>query len=198
MLDAFSWRYQELGGELITTYGIDSSDSSVQDTANAIRDVGPELVYFAGSAENMARLLDAGIESTVIYGYGQDKEDLLSLAGDHAVGVFTVTITDDSEFVQALLDGFDAVNGRPPGTIEAAYAYDAAHIFLAAVENTASVNESGALVIDRTAIAEMIRNFQGTSVLGSALDCSNNGNCATPLLTVYINDGGQWTMYSHP
>jgi branched-chain amino acid transport system substrate-binding protein len=122
----------------------------------------------------------------------------LQLAGKDAEGAYASFVLTKAD--QAVLDPFKAelektfnvkYNDYNPYQ---AHGYDAAQLILIAINQVATVDASGNLVIDREALIKAVRNTKNYKGLTGTLTCDAIGECGAGDLSINQVQGGKWAL----
>lgn len=187
--------FESFGGEVVVQQAVrldDDPDTVLMQVANSELDA----VYYAGFADVGEGLVigraDAGLDtvSFVVSSLLFDT-DFIARTGDAAEGLIVMRVVPPTS---RLLDVFETeyveTYGEEPVTPFAAYAYDATQIILDAIEAVGEIDDSGALVIDREALNDYIRNLEGYDGLTGELNCNETGECAASVIEINVVQEG--------
>jgi len=181
----------------------------LEDYSGALGEVAesePDAVFFAGYDREMAALLNqretAGLAD--IYWLGTDGvfgDVVLQRAGANAEGLYATAPADPppSAALDAFYAAWDAAyepeDGlQKPGTPYAVFAYDAANVIIAAVEE-AAIPVGSALVIPREAMIENIRATSGFPGITGEITCDTAGECSQAGgYALYQVNRGAWEL----
>lgn len=200
LTDAFMGHFEALGGEIVTEIEMDGSPDSLDSAADEIADSGAQLVYFGGTARNGANLIFhadgmRNLGAGFMFGNGAEKDEFAERIGEMGNGSYVIApALTDSDAYYDFAATYATLTGEAPSPI-AVYAYDAAMMLLDAAENIGTIDESGALVIDRAAMQGYIRTYSNDSVSGY-LDCDGSGSCGGSAYILYVLDGGDFSEYT--
>jgi branched-chain amino acid transport system substrate-binding protein len=177
MTQAFVVAAQELGATVL----------SYQDVDHLEKGEGFDLVFFGGrsweGAALLLRLREAGIEAPLMGGEGLNRPHLARWAGKAAEGTLYVTsaiLVDDPRFTA----GYRELTGTEPGP-QAALAYDAANILLAALEK--AIENDGRPTREGVLAALRGQAYQG---LTGSIVFDEKGEQIDPPIGVYMIDEG--------
>lgn len=179
--------FEELGGEVIYADAINVGDTDFRNLLDSVAGSGAGLIYFGGFPAEAARLAqqraDVGLGDTPMMGAdGIFTPEFISLAGESAEGVYASTpAPTDSTAYDEFVTLYEETYGTAPTAAFHAYSYDAANILIEAIEMTGSLDDSGNLVVSRSAIAEYVRGFGANEPftgLSGTLSCVGTGECA--------------------
>jgi branched-chain amino acid transport system substrate-binding protein len=162
-------------------------DTDFRNLLDSVAGSGAQLIYFGGFPAEAARIAqqraDVGLGDVPMMGAdGIYTPEFISLAGDAAEGVYASTpAPSDSEAYNEFVALYEETYGTEPTAAFHAYSYDAASILIDAIEATGSLDDSGNLVLSRSAIAEFVRAFgadEAYTGLSGTLACDGTGECA--------------------
>ena len=177
--------FEALGGEVVAADAISVGDTDFRGLLEDIAQAEPELIYFGGFPAEAARIAiqraDAGLEDTPLFGAdGILGTEFVELAGSGAAGVYaTSSVPNDSPALEAFLASYEEAYGEAPPAPYHANAYDAANIFLDAIEAVGEVDADGNLVVNRAALSEYVRTLKGYDGLVGLLANDGNGELVT-------------------
>ncbi len=180
--------FTELGGEVVFEDAITVGDTDFRGLLEEIAsgDALPDLIYFGGFPAEGARLIqqraDAGLEDVAFMGAdGIQGTEVIELSGDAAEGVYaSAPIATSNDALESFLERYvETYNEEPPAPFHA-NAYDAYNLILDGVEATATIDDDGNLVVDRAALAEYVRGFEGFEGLVGTLTADGTGETFSP------------------
>jgi branched-chain amino acid transport system substrate-binding protein len=187
LVSAITERFEELGGTVAYEDAINVGDTDFRNLLDSVAAADVELLFFGGFPAEGSRIAqqraDVGLEDLpLMSGDGNYNPEFITLAGDDAEGVY---VSSPAPLASEPYDEFVALYEETYGTAPTgpyhAYAYDAANILLDAIEATGTVDDSGNLVLSRSAISEFVRAFgadESFTGLSGVLSCSGTGECA--------------------
>ena len=202
LVNVVTARFTELGGEVVASDAVTVGDTDFRGLLDDIAQQEPELIYFGGFPAEAARIIeqraDAGLEDVPFMGAdGIRGTEVLELAGASSEGVYaTSAVAASSDALASFLERYVATYGEEPPAPYHANGYDAANLFLDAVEATGTVDASGNLVLDRAAIAEYIRSVENFQGLTGVLNAEGNGETSVSDIGIYQATGGDFALIS--
>ena len=202
LVNVVTARFTELGGEVVASDAVTVGDTDFRGLLDDIAQQEPELIYFGGFPAEAARIIeqraDAGLEDVPFMGAdGIRGTEVLELAGASSEGVYaTSAVAASSDALASFLERYVATYGEEPPAPYHANGYDAANLFLDAVEATGTVDASGNLVLDRAAIAEYIRSVENFQGLTGVLNAEGNGETSVSDIGIYQATGGDFALLS--
>ncbi|MBN8635841.1 MAG: branched-chain amino acid ABC transporter substrate-binding protein [Anaerolineae bacterium] len=202
LVNVVTARFTELGGEVVASDAVTVGDTDFRGLLDDIAQQEPELIYFGGFPAEAARIIeqraDAGLEDVPFMGAdGIRGTEVLELAGASSEGVYaTSAVAASSDALASFLERYVATYGEEPPAPYHANGYDAANLFLDAVEATGTVDASGNLVLDRAAIAEYIRSVENFQGLTGVLNAEGNGETSVSDIGIYQATDGDFALIS--
>ncbi len=190
----FNTTFIDLGG-VISYQGTLSAGQSDLGGMLAELSVNPPDVVYLALFEPEANLLvnrlteiDELNSARMVGGDGLLTSTFASRVGSAANGMYITGPLLSSDAYNAFLAQWAIRYETPPTSPGAAYAYDAAQLLFAAVEDAAVVGQDGSLVIGRAALRASVAGSQAVEGLTGSLTCDENGECATQSYGVYLLD----------
>ena len=197
---AFANSFKELGGEIVSEQAVNVNDTDMRPVLTTVASAGPEIIYYPiftaeGGFITAQSKEVPGLENTKLMGAdGMFSQAFVSAAGEAALGMY-LSSPDFSAFgdqYAGFLAKHEAKYGEPPLSAFHAHAYDAANIFLGAIQAVA-IQNGDALLIPRQALRDAVGATAGFQGLTGSLTCDPNGDCADPKIAVYeVTDIADW------
>ena len=192
----FAEKFAELGGEVVAQEAVNVGDTDMRPVLTTIAALEPDIIYAPifpaeGGFLAVQRNEVAGLEDTYFMGAdGLYASTYLEAAGDAAEGTFASGPGSGSgpEYDAFLAEYLDAYGEEPPAPFHL-QAYDATTMILMAVAEVGTVDNKGALHIDRQALRDALyaTDFEGMS---GPVTCAASGDCGpTNLAVVEVKDG---------
>jgi branched-chain amino acid transport system substrate-binding protein len=189
LADAFTDRYQELGGEIVMEEVYPLGESDFRPLISGIRRSGADVIYAIGyfneAGSFMRQLRQAGIDTQVIGQEGYDSPTFIELAGSAAEGVIITTeLNRDSErqVVQDFLTAYEQMTGRPADAVGAT-SHDAVRFVADAIERAGSTDPEDMLEAMRTT-----ENFE-LAVSGPIHEFTEARDAVRPIAIQIVEDG---------
>jgi branched-chain amino acid transport system substrate-binding protein len=163
----------------------------------------PEALFFGGyygpAALLTAQMKEVGLTNAVFLSDdGTYTADYLQLAGKVAEGAYAsfVTLKVDQAAMDSFKAEFEKVFNVQYGEYDPyqGHGFDAANLILNAIDQVATVDASGNLVIDREALIKAVRNTKGYKGLTGRLTCDRKGECGAGEISIFKVQGGQWAL----
>lgn len=149
--------------------------------------LAPEVIYFAGRATTAAELR-ARLSEDVTFILAMPDDEYITLAGDAASNTLAFEIAlpeiDSTHYIE--------VFSSEPSSIMYAYSYDAMNILIAAIESAATTDKDDNIIVNRQALNDAIRAYNGIGLTGE-LNCNNTGECAAQNTRLISVQDGAWT-----
>jgi branched-chain amino acid transport system substrate-binding protein len=189
-----------LGGTVVVSEEITTGLSDYGGVLTTIAAATPDSVFFGGYDQELAVLLNqcaaAGLDT--IPWLGADAVlggAILTGAGANAEGLYATGPATPAEsaaktaFDAAYLDGY----GEEAGSLTpfSWFAYDAASVIIAAIEDTAIV-EGDTLYIPKEDLITAVRGTSGFQGLTGDITCDANGECKQGGFALFQVDSGAW------
>ncbi len=193
LVDLFSRKFEELGGEIVGREGFGSDSPDIGAIMERIAESEPQIIYYPVYVDMGMEITRHARAMTPLRGVELVSADGMltraypAAAGEAAMGTFVsgpdVDVVGPAYF--EFLSHYEEIHGEPPRAPFHAPAHDAAMMVFAAVEEVAVRLDNGALLIGRQALLDALyatRNMKG--VTGS-LSCAEHGDCGNPSVAIY-------------
>ncbi len=195
LCEVFRGAFEDLGG---TVTGQGAVTPGQTDMSGILADIAagdPELIYYPifmpeGAFITRQAREAAGLEDTYLMGAdGLFSPDVAEGTGE-AVEGFLVSSPDLTAFGDAYMADFVPkyleMFGTEPISIFHAHSYDAVQLLLGAIEQVAVKDADGTLHIGRQALRDALYATVDYPGLTGSLTCSPTGDCADPVIAVYM------------
>jgi branched-chain amino acid transport system substrate-binding protein len=184
----------------------DFQDSLAQVTKNQ-----PDLIYLSVPPFQAGQLV-AQIRSTpgleVVPLLGDERlfsPEFYQSAGNSAQGIYLVG-PDSSRYMAdyaGFLTAYQNKYNQAPPSIYHAFAFDAVRILLEAIERSATEDQSGTLIIPRTALRQAAVDTQDIAGLTGLVRCYPDRSCYSPSLSLAVyqiiwSNEGAWVPGINP
>lgn len=179
---SFERAFTQLGGTITLSMTINKGDEDMGPALHALADSAPDLIYApvfqpegdylvaqAGEEFSLDKIVFVGTESLLVDGFIRQLDPSLSMY------FTTATLFEEDKIVQ-LVERYREVYSEYPHTT-LRYAYDAASLFVYAIEAAAIQDPDGTLHIGRQAVRDAlygVRDFEGIT---GPLSCDTFGDC---------------------
>jgi branched-chain amino acid transport system substrate-binding protein len=196
MSQVFADNFQKMGGTITKQASIDAAGvwSALADIATE----KPDLIYFpinpdAGAlviheAKNTPGLENAKLMSAEI----MDSQEVMNAGGADIEGFMVANKVIQGAAYDAFLAKYKTKFSILPLSNINAYSYDAFNIIKAAVEKVAVKDADGTLHIPRQALRDAVTATANFNGLTGVLTCSASGDCASPVVGIYVYHAGQY------
>jgi branched-chain amino acid transport system substrate-binding protein len=194
----FADNFTKLGGTITLQTSVTIGQTDMSSVLASIATGSPELIYFPIFLPEGAFLIDQakttpGLEKTKLMGAdGLYSPDVMKSAAAAVEGFMVSSPLVQGAAYDAFVAKYVAKFGEQPINIFHAHAYDGFNIVKAAIEKVAVQESDGTLYIPRQGLRDAVaatKDFQG---LTGVLTCSVSGDCANPIIGVYVYHAGQY------
>jgi branched-chain amino acid transport system substrate-binding protein len=196
LTQVFADNFTKLGGTVTLQTSVTIGQTDMSSVLAQIATGSPQLIYFPIFLPEGAFLVQQakttpGLEKTQLMGAdGLYSPDVMKTAGDPVEGFMVSSPIVQGAAYDAFVAKYQAKFGTLPVNIFHAHAYDGFNIVKAAIEKVAVQESDGTLYIPRQGLRDAVaatKDFQG---LTGVLTCSVNGDCANPIIGVYVYHAG--------
>jgi branched-chain amino acid transport system substrate-binding protein len=197
----FAKAFEEMGGEIVAREVVDPNQTDFKSVLTSIATSEPDIIYYpifiaAGSLITRQAQETTGLENTTLMGAdGMNSPDVTEGAGDAVEGLF-ISSPDLAAFQEAyeadFVPKYEAKFGTAPLSIFHAHGYDAFMIIANAIEEVAVQMDDGSLMIPRQALRDAFYATKDHQGLTGVLTCTENGDCANPVIAVYEYHVGEY------
>lgn len=198
LTEVFAANFKTDGGTITAQESVDPNATDMSSVLASIATGKPDLIYFPIFLPAGAYIVDQarttpGLENTALMvADGLYSPDVVKAAGDPLEGTFVSSPIVQGAAYDAFVAKYQAKFGTLPINIFHAHAYDAFNLIKAAIEKVAVQESDGTIYVPRQGLRDALAstaNFQG---LTGVLKCSVDGDCANPIIGVYIYKAGQY------
>jgi branched-chain amino acid transport system substrate-binding protein len=198
LAEEFKKRLEALGGKAVAFVGTEEQSNFVP-IINQIRGARPipELIYFGGIYSQIGpfvkQLRERGVRTRLMGGDGLDSSEFVRLAGkENAAGTFYTTVAGPvSAFPKAreVAQKFKQKYGKE---IEGfgIYAYDAANVILAALEN--AIKAAGGKKPTREQVSQEVRKVRMEGLTGTIEFDDKGDNKKAKYFVMQVAATGNW------
>ncbi len=194
----FATNFKKLGGTITLQTSVTVGQTDMSSVLASIATGGPELIYFPIFLPEGAFLIQQakttpGLENTKLMGAdGLYSPDVMKTAGAAVEGFMVSSPLVQGPAYDAFVKKYQAKFGELPINIFHAHAYDAFNIVKAAIEKVAVQESDGTLYIPRQGLRDAVAATQDFQGLTGVLTCNPDGDCANPIIGVYVYHAGQY------
>jgi branched-chain amino acid transport system substrate-binding protein len=192
----FTDNFKKLGGEVTLQTSVTVGQTDMSSVLASVATGSPELIYFPIFMPEGALIIKQakttiGLENTkLMVADGLYSPDVVDAAGTSIEGVYVSSPVIQGAAYDTFVQKYVAKFGEQPINIFHAHAYDAFNIVKAAIEKVAVQEADGTIYIPRQGLRDAVaatKDFQG---LTGVLTCSADGDCANPVIGVYMYHTG--------
>lgn len=204
LTEAFSDRWQEMGGMLLFEGQITVNQADLEETLAGLAFGAPDIIYLPLFEPEASFVVNGLVDQPALADISLIGAEHLLLpdfamsAGMAAEGMYVVGTAVTGIDYDIFLAQWDVAYGTTPTGRFHAHAYDATNILLDAIEASAQQGSDGTTLIGRQALRQAVANTTNFSGLTGTLHCDAAGDCATgealgvyQITAVEIN-GEQW------
>jgi branched-chain amino acid transport system substrate-binding protein len=172
LMDVFKASFTGLGGKVASEEAVTVGEKDFSPIVTKIKGENPDIVVFGGfiaeGAVLVRQLKEAGLTATFMGADGVADQKFIDQSGGAAEGAYvsrgpTPTDTTVYDKFAAL---YKAAYNRQQVDQFADYTYDAMNIILTAIEQVATVDGSGNLVIDKDKLISAVRTSKTSGASG--------------------------------
>jgi len=198
LVGVFGDNFKKDGGTITLATSVNVGQTDMSSVLASIATGKPQMIYFPIFLPEGAFLIQQarttpGLENTILMGAdGLYSPDVMKTAGAAVEGFHVSSPLVQGPAYDAFVAKYKAKFGEAPINIFHAHAYDAFNIVKAAIEKVAVQESDGTLYIPRQGLRDAMAataNFQG---LTGVLTCNPDGDCANPIIGVYVYHAGQY------
>jgi len=198
LVKVFGDNFTQMGGKISEATSVDPNATDMSSVLASIATGKPDIIYFpiflpAGAFIIHQAKTTPGLENTKLMGAdGLYSPDVMKSAGADVEGFMVSSPLVTGAAYDAFVAKYKTKFGEEPINIFHAHAYDAFNIVKAAIEKVAVQEKDGTVYIPRQALRDAMaatKDFQG---LTGVLTCSASGDCANPVIGVYVYHAGQY------
>ena len=198
LVKVFAAKFENYGGTVTDETSVQVGQTDMSSVLAAIATGSPQLIYFpifnpeSTNIINQAKTTPGLEHAYLMSADGSFSPAVASGAGANIEGVLVSSPAVSGDAYNAFLAKYKAK--FPPGPINIfhAHAYDAFNIVKAAIEKVAVVDSDGTLHIGRQALRDAMAATKDFPGLTGVLTCSADGDCANPVIGVYVYHSGQY------
>ena len=167
----FEHKFKELGGNIVSSMGINKGDKDMMPALEAISFVKPDVIYFPlFQPEAVSVIVQSknvpGFENTALIGEGgANSETFIEAVGRSGIGLYlSIPGEITGKKYDELLKNYEAQYKEKPIHFSLPYIYDAAGLLFSTIESIAVKNPDGSLHIGREALRKAmygIKDYKG-------------------------------------
>jgi branched-chain amino acid transport system substrate-binding protein len=185
LADLFKVTYQNLGGTITYEGIIEPSNIDMHSTLSILQNYSAEALYFPIFERSADYLVLQRNDFPNLQGMALISSDELLVdsffehTGKFAKDVYLSGLELGSPDYPMFLEKWMAIYNQPPESTYHVISYDATHLLLASISNTAEMGSDGSLLIGRQSLRNafsQIRDFPG---LSGSITCMQSDLCTT-------------------
>jgi branched-chain amino acid transport system substrate-binding protein len=163
LMAVFNKSYTTLGGKVASEEAVTVGEKDFSPVITKIKGENPDIVVFGGfiaeGAVLVRQLKEAGVTATFMGADGVADQKFVDQAGGAAEGAYVSRgpTPIDTTIYDKFATLYKAAYNKPQVDQFADYTYDAMNVILAAIEQVATVDASGNLVIDKDKLISAVR-----------------------------------------
>ncbi len=196
LVDSLTTTYTALGGEIVAYVTIEPGSNTLRQQMQTLANSQPDLIFFAGTGymlQQLAVSLPANLVRSLSVPF-MVMDTLKNAQGatysSNARLYVVAPMPPGGDAIDLLLSDYAATYGEQPTGPYHAEAFDALHLLIDAIEGTATVDESGNLIIDRAMLADYIRHVRDAYGANGLLTANGSGELSTvPVGVFHTVDG---------
>jgi len=172
LMDVFNKSYTDSGGKVLSQEAVTVGEKDFSPVVTKIKGENPDIVVFGGfiaeGAVLVRQLRDAGVTATFMGADGVADQKFIDQAGGAAEGAYVSrgpTPTDTTVYDKFAKE-YEAAYNKAQVDQFADYTYDAVNVMLTAIEQVATVDGSGNLVIDKQKLIDAVRASKANGASG--------------------------------
>ncbi len=197
LAQAFADAFEAEGGTITGFTGVNKEDTDMVPVLTEIAAGTPEALFFpifqpagdfvADQAHGVAGLEDTQLlaaDGLLVDGFLEltQSEGMYFSGPDTRFGTNTNQSTAKS--ADEVLAAYNEAYGEAPSAPFWGHSYDATAMLLDAINNSATVNDAGQLVIDKAAVRTYLTAIRGYSGVIGTINCDEFGDCGSQKITV--------------
>lgn len=191
LTEEFAERFEKNGGKIVLRETVNPGDKDFGAVVSRIRRANPDLIYYGGEfpeASLLSSQIDqAGVDAPLMGGDGIFSSVYIETGKDAVLGDFSTSVGAPIEELESAADfvkAYDAAGFAEEPEAYGGYAYDAANVIIAGLEEALGGEEAADIQTLRTDLIEAIQGAEIDGVTGKvAFD--ELGDTTTKVLTVY-------------
>ncbi len=196
LVDAFTKKYTELGGEIVAAETINPDDKDYGSVITKVKGANPEAVYYGGEYPQGGPLSQqmkaAGLNVPLMGGDGIVDPAFIELAGKTSEGDLATSVgapTDTAKSAQKFVADYKAAGFKEPYGAYGAQSYDAANAIINALKTSLADAPDAKTAREATVTAVGGVSFDGAT---GPVAFDEFGDTKTKIITAYKVAGGKW------
>ncbi len=196
LVDAFTAKYKELGGEIVAAETINPDDKDYGSVITKVKGANPEAVYYGGEYPQAGPLSQqmkaAGLNVPLMGGDGIFDPAFIELAGKTSDGDLATSVgapTESLESAKTFVADYTAAGFKEPYGAYGAQSYDAANAIINALKTSLADAPDAKTAREATVTAVGSVSFEGAT---GPIAFDEFGDTKTKIITAYKVTGGKW------
>jgi branched-chain amino acid transport system substrate-binding protein len=196
LVEAFTAKYKELGGEIVAAETINPDDKDYGSVITKVKGANPEAVYYGGEYPQAGPLSQqmkaAGLNVPLMGGDGIFDPAFIELAGKTSDGDLATSVgapTESLESAKAFVADYTAAGFKEPYGAYGAQSYDAANAIINALKVSLADAPDAKSAREATVTAVGGVSFDGAT---GPIAFDEFGDTKTKIITAYKVTGGKW------
>jgi branched-chain amino acid transport system substrate-binding protein len=198
LTEVFAQNFEKAGGTVTLQTSVTIGQTDMSSVLAQIATGSPQIIYFPIFLPEGAFLIQQakttpGLENTkLMVADGLYSPDVVKTAGDALEGTYVSSPIVQGAAYDTFVSKYQAKFGTLPINIFHAHAYDAFNIVKAAIEKVAVQESDGTIYIPRQGLRDAMAATKDFKGLTGVLTCNVDGDCANPIIGVYVYHAGQY------
>jgi branched-chain amino acid transport system substrate-binding protein len=196
LVEAFTAKYKELGGEIVAAETINPDDKDYGSVITKVKGANPEAVYYGGEYPQGGPLSQqmkaAGLNVPLMGGDGIFDPAFIELAGKTSDGDLATSVgapTESLESAKTFVADYTAAGFKEPYGAYGAQSYDAANAIINALKTSLADAPDAKSAREATVTAVGGVSFDGAT---GPIAFDEFGDTKTKIITAYKVTGGKW------
>jgi branched-chain amino acid transport system substrate-binding protein len=196
LVEAFTAKYKELGGEIVAAETINPDDKDYGSVITKVKGANPEAVYYGGEYPQAGPLSQqmkaAGLNVPLMGGDGIFDPAFIELAGKTSDGDLATSVgapTESLESAKTFVSDYTAAGFKEPYGAYGAQSYDAANAIINALKTSLADAPDAKSAREATVKAVGGVSFDGAT---GPIAFDEFGDTKTKIITAYKVTGGKW------
>jgi branched-chain amino acid transport system substrate-binding protein len=196
LVEAFTAKYKELGGEIVAAETINPDDKDYGSVITKVKGADPEAVYYGGEYPQAGPLSQqmkaAGLNVPLMGGDGIFDPAFIELAGKTSDGDLATSggaPTESLESAKTFVADYTAAGFKEPYGAYGAQSYDAANAIINALKTSLADAPDAKSAREATVTAVGGVSFDGAT---GPIAFDEFGDTKTKIITAYKVTGGKW------
>ncbi len=196
LVEAFTAKYKELGGEIVAAETINPDDKDYGSVITKVKGANPEAVYYGGEYPQAGPLSQqmkaAGLNVPLMGGDGIFDPAFIELAGKTSDGDLATAVgapTESLESAKTFVSDYTAAGFKEPYGAYGAQSYDAANAIINALKTSLADAPDAKSAREATVTAVGGVSFDGAT---GPIAFDEFGDTKTKIITAYKVTGGKW------